>query len=265
MRNPSKVILALADFHGDDQFVPLICRFVRKIEPTHIVWLGDIGNWNQVSPYPREVRLAELQGETIPREADSLFENIVAPIIKTTPMNVIHIFMEGNHERRLLDTVRIDPKWGDRYTFRNIVRDWCNRTAANYEYYELNTPWRPSPHLQYLHGIYWNQHHAKKHIEALHKTTIYGHVHDIQKYTAVSPIDKDEQMYAQSIGCLCDRNPDYRRNRPNRWAHGFSLAYVWDRGYFNEYTIQIIKGKFVWNGELFHNGKRKRKERENGK
>ena len=70
-------------------------------------------------------------------------------------------------------------------------------------------------------------------------------MHDIQTHTIYSPIDVEEKVVAKSIGCLCELNPSYMRNKPSRWVHAFNTAYVRDDGTFNDYTTVITRGRFI--------------------
>jgi len=230
----------------------MFVNFVGYFKPTQVIWMGDLGQWDLVSPFPNSRRKAELSGDTIPDEELFIHHEIIKPIAKACSKKTKHVFLKGNHEERLSEACKLEPKWGDMFCYHNMVLRWMNKLATkNWDYFELNVPYKPSPYIQYIHGIYWNMHHAKKHIENLHKTTIYGHVHDVQRYYACSPIDNSDQMYAGSIGCLCSRNPEYKRNAPNRWANGFSITYINEDGTFNEGVIHITRDKFVFNNRVF--------------
>jgi len=246
---PDKVIVALFDFHSETKFIPLIQDFLAYIKPTHLVIGGDIGNFDAVSSFKGSRQIALLEGKTVEWEVDHINDNIVTPLYMSLPETTEWIWLEGNHDYRLNQYLAEDPTFGDYYKFKNCVARWMAYTP--YQFFEINKPWRPVKNLQYLHGIYWNLHHAAKTIIALHRTTIYGHVHDSQKDMAVSPIDQTEFMYAKSIGCLCNRNPDYMRNKPNRWSHGLSITYTWKDGRFNEYDIHIVDGQFYYPNQLF--------------
>ena len=40
--------------------------------------------------------------------------------------------------------------------------------------------------LKITHGLYTGMHHAKKHVDMMGKSILYGHLHDIQTYSKVS-------------------------------------------------------------------------------
>ena len=104
--------------------------------------------------------------------------------------------------------------------------------------------------LSLCHGLYTNQYHARKHVDIFGTSVIYGHNHDVQEHTRIT-YGNTEVHKGKSIGCLCDVSPSYLKNKPNKWVHAFSVVYTYDDGNFNEYTINIINGQFVWNGKPY--------------
>jgi len=37
--------------------------------------------------------------------------------------------------------------------------------------------------------------------------------------------------------------PEYLKNRPNSWTHGFAIGYFYPNGFFDVQLIRIIQGK----------------------
>lgn len=62
---------------------------------------------------------------------------------------------------------------------------------------------------------------------------------------------RDEEIQTWSIGCLCDKSPDYAKGRPTGWQHSFAVLYVNDDGSFNLYRINIIRNRFIWDGKVW--------------
>lgn len=104
--------------------------------------------------------------------------------------------------------------------------------------------------LYMCHGYYWNKYHAFTHLEKFSGNIIYGHVHANQQAHKVLAA-RDEDIEAWSIGCLCDKAPDYLRGRPSGWQHSFAIMYLQDNGNFNLYTVNIVKNSFVWGGIIY--------------
>ena len=59
-------------------------------------------------------------------------------------------------------------------------------------------------------------------------------------------------MIGYCLGCLCHKNPDYLKNKPNKWAHGFAVLYVYDDGMFDVDIKRIVNGKFIYNNKLYN-------------
>jgi len=245
-----KVILGLPDFHGEAPFVPLLCRFAKILKPTHIVWMGDLGAWDAVSPFDYTRTSALNRGQTVEREWKEIRSKIWLPFQRANP-RAKNIILTGNHDFWLTEESNRDSRYGEMNAWPAIM-DRIAGSGLPYELIDINRPWKASRHLHYIHGTYTNIHHAKKHVDAFHRTLLYGHTHDIQEHTAVSPIDVTEIYYGKSCGCLCNRNPVYSRNRPFRFAHGFSIAYILNDETFSETTIRIINSShFCYAGKIF--------------
>ena len=104
--------------------------------------------------------------------------------------------------------------------------------------------------MYFTHGMYTNLHNAKKHLQTLGCNICYGHQHGTQ--TAMQNMVKQKPHMAYALGTLGDKKPDYMKNKPGNWISQFAV-YYWDdkTGDFNLYPVNIIKGKFFWNGKLY--------------
>lgn len=113
--------------------------------------------------------------------------------------------------------------------------------------------------LVFTHGMYHNKHFLAKHIDEFKTNILIGHLHTPRMRLANS-IAKELPIIGASVGCLCDLNPDYNRNRPNKTCHGFAVVYFYDNGYFDIDIKRIIKGKFIYNGKLYDGNKPEKHE-----
>jgi hypothetical protein len=56
----------------------------------------------------------------------------------------------------------------------------------------------------------------------------------------------------QSCGCLCNLNPDFMKNRPNKWVNGFNYCYLDEEsGLFWDTQVTIVDGKFYTMGRRY--------------
>lgn len=100
-------------------------------------------------------------------------------------------------------------------------------------------------HLYYIHGLSTATHHAQSTVQRVGRSVRYGHIHNVQSHTAVSPIDSKQIHRATSLPCMCHMNPSYLKNRPTNWSQGFGISFIRDNGCFQSHIIDIIGGKFV--------------------
>lgn len=154
------------------------------------------------------------------------------------------IFLIGNHDTRLATWIASNPQLegliGLTYNLGLEKRGY--EVLAEGRTYKIG-------HARFVHGWYWTMHHAKKTVTEMGDNIFYGHVHDVQSFCKANP----EQMpiIGQSCGCLCELNPEWKKNRPNRWVNSFAIFYFFANGDFTYYLPIVISGKFIWNGRIF--------------
>ncbi len=103
--------------------------------------------------------------------------------------------------------------------------------------------------LKVTHGIYSGQNHAKKHLQEMGESVLYGHLHNIEVASKITPAHVSHMAWAN--GCLCNLNPTYLRNKPQNWNHSFAIVYVWPNKEFQVDVIRVQKGKcMVWGKEI---------------
>jgi len=127
-----------------------------------------------------------------------------------------------------------------------------NNLPKGWNIVSMNMPYRPTPHAVLIHGGSRSGiHHAKAIVSAYHKTVFYGHFHTKQAFMDVSPIDVQEYYLGESVACLCNLNPDFMKNRPNAWTHGFLIMYIDEQGIFYPLQIPIVNNRFMAEGRLY--------------
>lgn len=104
------------------------------------------------------------------------------------------------------------------------------------------------------HGIYVGTNPIKKHLDELKTNVIFGHTHTLGMRLSSSPA-REIAFVGYNVGCVCDLSPDYMKNKPNAWQHGFAIGYFYPNGYFDVQLIRVIQGKFVFNGKIYDGAK----------
>ena len=233
-------IITLPDIHNPYEInLKPILNFCSDWGANVIQFLGDTtgaescNHWKMKKGYKRDV-------ETVAEDYDNLRDNVIEPFWKTGGRTTKLVYHIGNHEDWFYQTMLSDIKSKGKYG----IEDNIDIRKYNMEVIPLNTPINFG-HLYYTHGIYAGKYHAAQTVNYYRKCIIYGHTHDIQEHMIHSPIDEQEKIFAKSIGCLCNKNPDFLKNKPNKWVNAFHIAYIRNDGTFNEYTIVITNGQFT--------------------
>lgn len=124
-----------------------------------------------------------------------------------------------------------------------------NLKERGIDYYRLNTYYHLG-HIYFTHGLYTNEFHAKKTLMNVGKNIVTGHLHTNQTYMMSMMFQKPIMAY--SMPCLCNKKPDYMKNRPSNWMSGFGVMYVDTKTkLFNLYVVNIINNTFIWNGKIY--------------
>jgi len=246
MKGRPERIVFLTDTHVpyNINLIPVF-KFVEDFHPDTIILGGDIHDFEAVSHWVAD-QSRHLGGKTVKRCFKQMRKVVLDPLKAAAPRARM-VYLEGNHEDWLNKAIAANPNGKGFWEVKNNL----DFKHYNMRFFKINVPYEASPHLYYIHGIYTNMYHARSTVQAFGKSVLYGHVHDVQEHTIISPIKVSHVTKGKSVGCLCSRSPSYLKNRPNRWVNGFNFAYVWDSGFFNEFQTNIIEGRFVANDKLY--------------
>ena len=232
-----QTIVALFDIHVPFN-IPLdpVMQFIQDFKPTEVVIGGDAHDWSAVSAWVADQSRA-LVGGTIAQNYAELVSVVLRPLRKAAPQAKF-IFLTGNHEDWLRKAKEADPNLSGYVELeKNLPKE--------IQIIPLNQAYHVNEHLCYLHGLYTTKYHAFQTVHACHKSVLYGHTHDIQRYTDISPVDVSTFYTGASCGCLCTLNPSFMKNKPNRWVNGFSYCYVDNKTKeFSETQVYIVHNKF---------------------
>lgn len=245
------LVVALYDVHCD-ALTPIhpayhaVERFILKKKPDVVIVGGDFMNlgcfshWNKGKPglmenlrYWADVEVAKHRLQTL-REACGQME-----------------FLMGNHEDWLNQYLEVHPELAGSPDVPSglDIRQNLELDKLDIGFTEVNQVLSVGK-LNFIHGWYTNIYHARKHLDEMGDHIFYGHTHDHQSFA--KPVRAKRFPYiAMSLGCLCDLNPHYLRNKPARWLHGFGIFEVMADGSFTPMFIPIINGRFKYDGVIF--------------
>ncbi len=242
---PGYTIVAIPDVHGDAT-APLhpayqvVEKFILTRKPEVVVILGDfldmgsLSHWAKGKPkllegkrYWADMEMGKRRLQTL-RGACGRME-----------------FLMGNHEDWLYKFLEEQPS----LTGALDIRRDLGLDDLGIGFTEVNQVLSIGK-LNFIHGWYTNIYHARKHLDEMGDHIFYGHTHDHQAFA--KPVRAKRHPYiAMSLGCLCDLNPHYLRNKPARHLHGFGIFEVIGDGSFTPLFIPIINGRFRYGGVEF--------------
>lgn len=245
MKKP-KVGIAVYDLHFPLHQSILwanILTLAAEIKPDYFILGGDNLDMTPLSHWIHDKGEArKLEGKRIKEDYENFNRDVIDPLNEILRGCEKH-FLEGNHEDWAEQYIDRNPQAEGFYELRNNlnIKDW-----KYYKYGEICQIGK----MHFIHGTYTNDAHAKKHVGTYERNIFYGHCHDFQVYSKVTPVDNDPHM-GMSIPCACHTNPDYMRNKPNRWVNGFLIFEIFKDGYFQAHPIISIDGSFKWNNVIY--------------
>lgn len=246
----SRKIIVVPDTHcpyQSESAVEVALKITYWYKPDRIIFLGDFLDYFSLS------RFAE---ESVAARAAASMKDEFAEGNRVMDKFTKHckdiVYLEGNHESRYKDYLDKHPE------VKGLVEpevglNFRDRRKAGYKikHYTYNECHKEG-NLYFTHGLYTTQNHAAKHVQSFGRNLVYGHIHDVQMATHVSPIDISRKHMALCLGCLCDRNPTYLRNAPSKWVHCLGVVHIRDNGDFNVDPIVISDGVASYGGKVFY-------------
>ena len=252
---PSKVkrVLVLPDIHypiEDRKTMKAVLAYAADHKWDEVIQLGDLMDFDVISSH-NAGNLRVVSGKSIQKDYDYANKQLdrLQSAIKSAPL----VILEGNHDYRV-----------ERYIDAHPETEGLLEVPIGLKFAERGVTWVTSwrdgsvhkvGNANFIHGIYTNDHHAKKHVTTFGEPIFYGHLHDFQAYSQVLQGD-NKTLVGQSLGCLCDYRPYWMKGRPNRWQQGFAVFHVHPDGFFQYFPVMIFKHRFVSpEGEVYDGNK----------
>jgi len=241
-----KTYLVTSDHHVPHQNVPAVKAILKMMDDIKFdgfFILGDyldcgcISHWNKT-------RHKTVEGQRL--KQDFIAGNaLLDEFDKRLPKGAEKYYLQGNHEKWLEDII-------EEYPALDGLLDLDSALFLEKRGYKY-TKYNGFVHLGRLnltHGIYAGGNPVKKHIDECKTNILFGHTHTIAEQLSSSPA-REIALSGYNVGCLCDLAPEYAKNRPNCWSHGFALVYVWPNGYFEVDNHRILEGRFIYGQKIY--------------
>ena len=240
-KHPSYCSLKQKAYHPA---VKCVEDIMKKYQPHGVMYLGDTTDMESLSSFDRDKRQI-MEGKRYIKDINSV-NHLLDRHQSISNKTKEWIYIIGNHETRVKTYVEYHPEVEGQFDYVKNTR----LIERGFEVIQANCTKKLGKAL-FMHGFDDSKNHAANMSRTYPKTIYYGHVHDVQMHSFVSPIDMKEVRVAASLGCLCDLNPGWMRNRPNKWVHSFGMFWLSDNGSFQMDIKFIINGKTIVNGETF--------------
>lgn len=221
-------------------------QIASDYQPTHIVNGGDGLDCGAVSRHRKDEGPRATEGLRIMKDAEAYRAEVLGPLEQ---FDADLTYIEGNHEAWLEQLLDETPGLEGAVSIDSLLK----LTEKGWTLRRQGSVTTIGGKLHFLHGdTVRGLHHAKWAVEAYGRSVIYGHFHTSQRYTKHNAIDATDIHRGFAIGCLCQRDPRYSKNVPNKWSQSFALIDEDAKtGQFQVNEIEISHGKAIYNSKLY--------------
>lgn len=242
-----KIYLYTADQHVPDHNIPANRALMKLMDDIKFDGFRIVGDFMDLAPISHWNEHKRKTLETKRLKQDYITGNILLDEYdKRLPKNCDKAYLYGNHElwvEMLIEKLPVLEGMLD-------PADELHMKQRGYTVYKNINHIEKIGRLAVTHGVYCNVHAVKSHIDSFKTNVLFFHTHRIGSRSSSSPA-KELAVIGYNGGCLCDKNPDYMKNKPSAWSHGFTIGYHMPNGYFFVQNIRIVKGRFIYNGKLY--------------
>jgi hypothetical protein len=244
-KSQTKTLAVIGDLHypyQDDQVLKAVEDFLVEQKPDYLIYNGDIGDFYQVSDFAKEPkRLGELQEDINQIKAMFARHKRLLPGTKK-------ILLAGTHEFRWEKYLQKHaPALADLDAMS--IEELYNLEEYGIEYIDYERGLLVNGIFLIIHGdivAVESGYTAKRHMDKKGGSGICNHTH---RGGSHYKRDRFGTYGWWENFCLCTLNPDWIQN-PD-WQQGFSLVHFTADDRFWVEQIPIIKGKFLYGGELY--------------
>ena len=228
-------------FHCE-KAINIVCQVIEIVKPTIYVDLGDTGEWEHFSNHYWKGRNKKPMEDLIPlldKDVKDVNEgmDIIDASLDKVKCKKRH-FVQGNHEV-WLDNFVVRYPYLSHYKTQNALR--IKERGYKYHPYFRRKLLKIGK-LNFTHGHKTGMHHAKAHLSSYKESIMYGHTHDLQRYTDTGV---GGTMSAWSMGCLKDikKDEDWLRGNLTNWNHAVAIIDFFKNGNYIVHVLEIIDGK----------------------
>jgi len=237
--------------HEDKKALSCALAVLEYVKPKSFLLLGDFAENEEASHWkyqkvkrPRledQLKFIDEELELVNKGLDLIDESCKKAKVK------YKICTEGNHEIWLKNLCDEHPYLKRQYMPKIAFK--MNERGYAYHPYGKYIKIRNSKLWAYHGGHYNGVNHPRSHLQNLGINVLYGHTHDSMK-SVVTHMDGAKMAF--SMGCLCNMEKEFLKNRKTNWTHNVGVLDIFSNGNFNLNTLTIINGYTSLNGKVIH-------------
>jgi predicted phosphodiesterase len=211
-----------------------------------LILLGDFLDCNSLSSHDRG-RFPAIPGLSL-KEEYKQGEQVINQLLQSLPPNAAKFYLYGNHEdsyfRFIADMQNAKtPPQSPTEGLKLFEKGF--RVIESYSTGSLKL----GAHIELLHGVYYNTHCAKAHIDKLRTSTLFAHTHRIQSFieghTGGFNIGWGGDSTAPAFGYA-------DRGMKASWQNGFAEVLIDENGDYFVNQIIANSNKFYYNGRQYY-------------
>ena len=237
--------VALFDIHFPEHnlaAMEIVFEFLKDFKPDWLVLGGDQLNMDTISIYNKN-KPKLLENKRLSKDFRTFQMQILSRLETHVPNDCKKYFIIGNHEYRIERLLEYKPQ------LEGLINLEKNLALENWKIIPFNKTLHIGE-MCFTHGWYFNKYYASRTVQEAQQMIFVGHVHIPQTFTTARIIEAQPKQCV-GTGCLCNKNPEYLRNKPNAWVLQFLYWYMFSDGTFTYYQPIIINGRCIINGKVY--------------
>lgn len=233
----------------DKKSLAAVEKLMADFSWDYYINLGDFLDFNEIS-FHNHGKPMLVEGQRILKSFDAGNEILDRhqKIVKSKNRKAKFVLLNGNHDYRIERYVEMFPQTEGLLDYDKNLRlkqrkiEWvrCYPDGTDFVLGKAH----------FHHGLYTNDVHSKKHVNAWGTNIFYGHLHDVQNYS-MTKRGENSTIVGQSLGCLCEYEQSYIKGNPSRWQQAVTIFEFFPNGNFTYNVIRIFNHQFIFAGKLY--------------
>lgn len=222
-----------------------VLKLIENFDLQGIIFNGDFLDCNSLSGHDRG-RFTAIPGLTLKQEYQEGLK-LLTEFNKRLPKDTLKAYMYGNHEDRYW---RFVSEMQNAKTPPQSPREGLKLDDMGFVSLESYTDnfLTLGEHLDVIHGVFFSDHCAKKHIDRFRGSCLFAHTHRIQTYI-------EGNVGGFNIGWGGDKHsPAFKyadRATKASWQNGFAMVTIDTNGDYYVEQVICVNGKFVYGGNNY--------------